>query len=166
MSLFLTQAPGADYRPNVGIMLLNAQGQVFVGRRHDTPDAWQMPQGGIDEGETPAEAVLRELREEVGTTKAEIIFAIDGWIAYDLPPEIAAKSWGGRWKGQAQQWFVLRFTGEDTDIDIDTEHPEFSAWRWVERHELPQLIIGFKRPVYEALLIEVEPKLRAMTVLR
>jgi putative (di)nucleoside polyphosphate hydrolase len=121
-----------------------------------------MPQGGIDDGETPAQAALRELHEEIGTDKAEIVLELDGWLTYDLPVEIAKKSWGGRWKGQAQKWFVLRFTGQDSDIRIDTEHPEFDAWRWVPRHELTQLIVPFKRPVYEALLTEIEPRLRAM----
>ena len=123
--------PGPEYRRNVGLMLLNHQGRVWVGRRTDTDlDAWQMPQGGIDKGEAPAEAALRELEEEIGTAKAEILFQSDGWVTYDLPPELRAKVWGGKWRGQAQRWFALRFTGTDADINIATKHPEFGAWRW------------------------------------
>ena len=155
--------PGPEYRRNVGLMLLNARGQAWVGRRTDTDlDAWQMPQGGIDKGESAAAAALRELEEEIGTAKAEILLESDGWVAYDLPPELRARVWGGKWRGQAQRWFALRFTGTDADIDIATRHPEFSAWRWVARAELPALIVPFKRPVYEAVLADFEPKLRAL----
>lgn len=163
VSLPFVTEPGPDYRRNVGLMLLNDQGLVWVGRRTDTElDAWQMPQGGIDQGEEPAEAALRELEEEIGTAKAEILFQSDGWVTYDLPSELRAKVWGGKWRGQAQRWFALRFTGTDDDIDIATEHPEFGAWRWAPRADLPDLIVPFKRPVYEAVLAEFEPKLRAL----
>jgi putative (di)nucleoside polyphosphate hydrolase len=158
----LTDAPDPAYRRNVGLMLLNAQGLAWVGRRFDTPDAWQMPQGGIDEGETAEEAALRELEEEIGTAKAEILFSTPGWLTYDLPPDLAARIWKGKWRGQAQRWFALRFTGQDSDIDIATKHPEFSAWRWVPRVELPKLIVEFKRPVYEAVVEIFEPQLRAL----
>src|SRR5579871_3709425 len=142
--------PGALYRRNVGIMLLNAEGLAWVGQRIDTPGAWQMPLGGIDKGETPAGAALRELAEEIGTGAAEILIELPGWFVYDLPAEIAAR-WGrGKWLGQAQRWFVMRFTGRDAEIDLKSDHPEFSAWRWVARAELPGLAVGFKRPVYEA----------------
>jgi putative (di)nucleoside polyphosphate hydrolase len=163
VTLPLVPEPGPEYRHNVGLMLLNGAGRVWVGRRTDTDlDAWQMPQGGIDKGESPTQAALRELEEEIGTARAEILFESDGWITYDLPPALRAKVWGGRWRGQAQRWFALRFTGTDADIDIATKHPEFCAWRWAIRAELPDLIVPFKRPVYEAVLAEFEPKLRAL----
>jgi putative (di)nucleoside polyphosphate hydrolase len=120
-----------------------------------------MPQGGIDAGETPREAALRELGEEIGTTKAEILFESTQWLTYDLPPDLAKRSWGGKWRGQAQRWFAMRFTGVDADIRIDGPHPEFSTWRWVARTALVAGIVPFKRPVYEALLAEFEPRLRA-----
>lgn len=162
MTIFHAEPP-ARYRRNVGIMLLNHQGMVFVGRRIDTEEhAWQMPQGGIDPGEEPAAAALRELAEEVGTGKADIVAETDGWLTYDLPPDLAGTLWRGKWKGQAQKWFAMRFTGVDTDIDIATSHPEFSAWRWAARDELATLIVPFKRPVYEAVLTALEPKLEAL----
>ena len=151
------------YRPCVGIMLLNHDGKVFVGKRIDqTVEGWQMPQGGIDPGETPERAALRELEEEIGTAKAEILFSTQGWLTYDLPPELAARIWKGKWRGQAQRWFALRFTGSDGDIDIETKHPEFGAWRWLPRAELSSLIVEFKRPVYEAVVELFEPQLRAI----
>ena len=158
----LTDEPDPAYRRNVGLMLLNGQGLAWVGRRLDTPDAWQMPQGGIDAGETPEDAALRELEEEIGTAKAEILYATPGWLTYDLPPELATRIWKGKWRGQAQRWFALRFTGSDSDIDIQTKHPEFGAWRWVPRADLPRLIVAFKRPVYEAVVEIFEPQLRVL----
>jgi putative (di)nucleoside polyphosphate hydrolase len=157
-----TPEPLPGYRPNVGLMLLNAAGQAFVGRRKDTPEAWQMPQGGIDAGETPAEAALRELAEEVGTAKAEILCETEGWLSYALPESLARQVWRGNWQGQSQKWFVLRFTGSDADIRIETEHPEFDAWQWVPRTELTKLIVPFKRAVYEAFLAEIEPRLKTL----
>lgn len=155
--------PPELYRRNVGIMLLNRDGHAFVGRRLDTVEhAWQMPQGGIDTDEAPAVAALRELEEETGTAAAEIVAETEGWLKYDLPAELAGSLWKGKWKGQAQKWFAMRFTGADRDIRIDTAHPEFSAWRWVPRGELPALIVPFKRPVYEAVLAVLEPRLRAL----
>jgi putative (di)nucleoside polyphosphate hydrolase len=156
--------PGPEYRRNVGVMLLDARGFAWVGRRVDTPGAWQMPQGGIDEGEAPAEAALRELEEEIGTNAAEILLESGGWLTYDLPEALRGKVWGGRWRGQAQRWFALRFTGRDKDIRIDTKHPEFDAWRWVPRTDLVDLIVEFKRPVYRAVLEEFEPRLAALGV--
>lgn len=152
------------YRPNVGLMLLNRRtGQVFVACRLDTPGAWQMPQGGIDEGETPREAALRELEEEIGTAKAEIIAESAQWLTYDLPADLVGKVWKGRYRGQKQKWFLLRFLGKDKDIDIQTKHPEFSCWKWVDIEELPKLIVPFKRPIYEALVEEFRPLVRSLS---
>ena len=143
------------YRPGIGVMLLDRAGRVFVAQRIDMPsEAWQMPQGGIDEGESPRQAALRELREEVGTAKAEIIAEARGWIRYDFPSELVPKLWGGRFRGQEQKWFALRFLGTDADIDIATEEPEFRAWRWADLAELPNLIVPFKRRLYEDLVAE------------
>ena len=146
------------YRPNVGAALFDHRGQVFVARRADLPNAegapggWQLPQGGIDEGEDPAIAVLRELAEEIGTAKAEIIGEHPDWLSYDLPPELLGRALGGRYRGQRQRWFALRFTGTDGDIRLDLDpHPEFDAWRWAPLAELPGLAAPFKRPIYEAL---------------
>jgi mutator protein MutT len=139
----------ADYRPGVGIMLLNDRGEVFIGRRADVPhEAWQMPQGGIDAGETPRQAVRRELKEEIGTDNAEIIAESRDWLYYDLPQELARAAWGGRWKGQRQKWFVMLFKGADADIDLAGEHPEFNCWRWVPLQELSELAASFKRQLY------------------
>ncbi|WP_207456917.1 RNA pyrophosphohydrolase [Azospirillum sp. SYSU D00513] len=142
------------YRPCVGVMLLNDRGQVFVARRCGTEDAWQMPQGGIDKGETAREAALREMKEEIGTDRAEILAESAGKHCYDLPAHLIGKVWGGRWRGQEQVWIAARFTGAESDIDLATEHPEFDAWKWVEAEELPRMIVPFKRPVYEAVLAE------------
>lgn len=144
----------AGYRPCVGMMLLNAEGHVFVGRRIDTADAWQMPQGGIDPGETPRRAVLRELREEIGTDKAVILAESPIWRPYDLPPRLGSRLWGGRYRGQAQKWFALRFAGQDADIDLKTPHPEFDAWQWVALDRLVDLIVPFKRDVYREVVEE------------
>jgi len=146
------------YRPCVGMLLLNAEGQVFVGRRIDTAkesdNIWQMPQGGIDKGETPDAAALRELREEVGTDKAEIIAESRNWLHYDLPDHLVGKVWKGRYRGQKQRWFALRFLGRDGDIDIATEHPEFDAWRWVDLEDVPGMVVPFKRDTYRAVVSE------------
>lgn len=146
------------YRPNVGAVLFNAAGLIFVARRADLPNAegapggWQLPQGGIDEGEDPSGAVLRELQEEIGTGLATIIGEHDGWLTYDLPPELIGRALKGRYRGQRQRWFALRFTGTDADIRLDADpHPEFDAWRWVPLVELPGLAVKFKRPIYEVL---------------
>jgi len=146
----------SGYRRSVGIMLLNHEHKVFVGQRLDTqPEAWQMPQGGIDEDEKPRDAAFRELREEIGTDKAEIVAQSKSWLRYDLPPELRTR-WHDRWRGQRQKWFVMRFRGTDADINIATEHPEFSSWKWVAVDQLPSLIIAFKRQVYLDLLQELQ----------
>ena len=148
----------ALYREGVGMLLLNREGKVFVGRRMDMPAgmaAWQMPQGGIDPGETARDAALRELKEEIGTDKAEILAETRGWLHYDLPSEIAGTAFGGRYRGQRQKWFAMRFTGEDTDIDpAATDDPEFDAWEWVAPERLPELIVPFKRRLYLDVLEE------------
>ncbi len=150
------------YRPCVGIMLLNAKGRVFVGRRkskrgpevHPLEHEWQMPQGGIDDGETPYKAALRELREETNVRSADFIAEAPDWLSYDLPTDIGRKNWRGRFRGQTQKWFALRFTGKESEIDIETpdngkHKPEFDAWRWERMERLPELIVPFKRQVYE-----------------
>jgi putative (di)nucleoside polyphosphate hydrolase len=144
------------YRPAVGIMLVNRQGEVFVGRRIDMPSmpAWQMPQGGIDPGETPRQAALRELNEEIGTDKAEILGESRVWLKYDLPAALIGGIWGGHYRGQRQKWFVMRFTGSDADINLATEHPEFDTWQWVAPERLPELIVPFKRQLYIDILAE------------
>ncbi|HEY0105216.1 MAG TPA: RNA pyrophosphohydrolase [Rhizomicrobium sp.] len=141
------------YRPCVGIMLINRDGLVFVGRRIDqTVEGWQMPQGGIDDGETAVAAALRELREEAGTDKAEILAEMDEWLTYDLPPHLLGVALHGRYRGQRQKWFALRFLGEDGDIDIKTHEPEFAAWKWLALEALPRLVVPFKRDTYAKVI--------------
>jgi putative (di)nucleoside polyphosphate hydrolase len=144
----------AGYRRGVGLMLLDRNRRIFVARRIDTPDAWQMPQGGIDKGETARAAALRELQEEIGTSKADILAETAGWLTYDLPEELRGKVWGGRWNGQTQKWFALRFLGRDSDIDLTTHQPEFDAWKWVAPGALLELIVPFKRRLYADVLKE------------
>ncbi len=140
------------YRLNVGAALFNTNGRVFIGQRADTL-GWQMPQGGIDEGEDPAAAVLRELEEEIGTAKATILAEHDEWLTYELPPDVAVSAFRGRYRGQRQKWFALRFDGTDSDVALDRHtHPEFVAWRWAELDELPALAVPFKRHIYEAVV--------------
>jgi putative (di)nucleoside polyphosphate hydrolase len=143
------------YRSGVGLVLFNADGLVFTARRIDTREpAWQFPQGGIDEGEDPVTAALREMKEEIGTDKAEIIAESRDWISYDLPADLADRVWKGRYRGQKQKWFALKFLGSDADINIDTEHPEFCQWRWMKLSEVPALIVPFKRPLYDQVVAE------------
>lgn len=149
---------GLPYRQGVGLMLFNPQGLVFVAKRVDTEaDAWQMPQGGIDEGETPRQAVFREMKEEIGTDRGEILGESADWLRYDLPSDLVGKVWKGRFRGQAQKWFAMRFTGRDCDIDIRTEHPEFDAWRWARFDQLTTLIVPFKRDLYRSVIREFTP---------
>ena len=147
------------YRPGIGIMLLNDEGSVFVAQRIDMPsDAWQMPQGGIDKGETPLEAAWREMLEEIGTNRAELLAESRDWLTYDLPRDLATRLWRGRFRGQRQKWFAFHFTGTDRDIDITShDHPEFSNWRWAPMLELPALIVPFKRQLYQQLVDEFRP---------
>lgn len=149
------------YRPNVGLMLIGPGKRVFVGRRFNQPDAWQMPQGGVDKGETPVEAAFRELGEEIGTAKALLLRESRGWVTYDVPLAMHPPHWKGRWRGQAQKWFALGFTGNDSDIDLAAHDREFDAWRWAPGSELPELVVPWKRPVYEAVLKEFADLVRS-----
>ena len=146
------------YRPNVGAVLFNRAGKVFVARRADMPNAegpaggWQLPQGGIDANEDPRVAVFRELEEEIGTANAEILAEQPDWLRYDLPPHLVGVALGGKYRGQTQKWFALRFLGDDSEIDLTRDpDPEFDAWRWASLADLPAMAVGFKRAVYEVL---------------
>jgi len=141
------------YRPCVGIMLLNRAGFAFVGRRIDqTVEGWQMPQGGIDDGEDTAAAGLREMKEEIGTDKAVILREMDEWLCYDLPKHLLGVALRGRYRGQKQKWLAMRFTGADRDINIKTHEPEFAAWKWLPIETLPSLIVPFKREIYSKVV--------------
>ncbi|MEL6568532.1 MAG: RNA pyrophosphohydrolase [Pseudomonadota bacterium] len=148
------------YRPNVGLAMFSKAGHVFFGRRINGrgPFQWQMPQGGVDEGETPAEAALRELEEEIGVPRklVDILQETDDWLYYDFPPDLKRRL-GGPYLGQRQKWFALRFKGSDGDVRLDKHTPEFDAWRWAELAEAPELIVPFKRPVYEEVTRRFAP---------
>jgi len=146
------------YRPGVGVLLLNRDDRVFVAQRIDMRgEAWQMPQGGIDKGEQPREAAFRELEEEIGTAKAEILAESCDWLNYDLPIDLVPKLWKGRYRGQRQKWFAMRFLGRDVDIDIAGPHAEFSRWRWAAMAEVPELIVEFKADLYRQIVAEFAP---------
>ncbi len=148
---------GLPYRRGVGIVLFNGVGQVFVAKRIDmTSEAWQMPQGGIDGKEKPEEAALRELKEETGITSVRVLGHSENWLKYDLPPELIPVLWNGQYRGQEQLWFAMRFTGSDSEINIATEEPEFTQWRWVALEDVPSMIVTFKRDVYRELVKEFE----------
>jgi len=163
----MTQMPPYEslpYRPCAGMMVLNHAGRVFVGRRNGGPEhtdamhIWQMPQGGIDENEDPYQAALRELYEETSIRSVQKLGEIEDWLAYDIPSRIAGEAWGGKYRGQKQKWYALRFTGNDGEIDIahpgGGHKPEFIDWRWVAMSELPDLVVPFKRQTYERVVKE------------
>ena len=149
------------YRPCVGVVLANPDGLIFTGERIDTPGAWQMPQGGIDDGETPEGAALRELEEETGVPQrlVKVEAETDGWIRYDLPDHLLGKVWKGRYRGQEQKWFLLRFQGSDADIDITRHHKEFARWRWSSADEVLDNIVPFKRAVYDLVISQFRDRL-------
>lgn len=160
----MTRPDYDQYRPCVGTMLINAQSKVFVGKRIDNRegDWWQMPQGGVDPGEDLDVAMIRELGEETGARAEhfDILHRMEEELYYDLPPELQGKLWGGRYKGQRQIWYLARFTGADSDIDLEAhKHPEFCEWKWVEPQALPDLIVPFKKPIYQAIVAAFEKHL-------
>ena len=160
----MTKYENLPYRPCVGVMLLNRKGLVFIGRRTEGPEhvdethVWQMPQGGVDKDEDPWPAALRELYEETNVTSVEKLGESSGWFSYDIPRDIVGQAWTGTFRGQTQKWYALRFTGDESEIDVlnpaGGHEPEFAEWRWEKMERLPDLIIPFKRPVYEKVIAE------------
>lgn len=150
------------YRPCVGMMLVNSENCVFVANRIDIKGIhWQMPQGGIEKHETPFEAALRELDEEIGTNKVELIAECSDWLTYDFPSHIAKRVWKGKFRGQIQKWFAFRFLGTDHDINLETDHPEFSDWRWIEINQLLTSVVPFKKDTYKEVIRVFQPQLIA-----
>lgn len=144
-------------RTGVGVIVLNKDNKVFVGKRKDNPiDKWQMPQGGVDKGEELVDAMKRELKEETSIKNIKIIKEIDGWLDYELPKNLLGKIWKGKYRGQKQKWFIVKFLGEESEINITTKRPEFIEWKWVERNQLPNIIVDFKKNVYEKLVVELK----------
>lgn len=145
------------YRPGVGMMIINKDKKVFVAKRVDTKmQAWQMPQGGINLGETPSKAAIREMKEEIGTSKARIIAESKIWYSYDIPKFLIKKLWDGNYRGQRQKWFLMEFTGKDSEINIKTNNPEFSDWKWTDLESLQNIIVPFKKKLYKAVVNEFE----------
>ena len=163
MSKPTTKYSALPYRQGVGIMLINKQREVFVGRRIDTKiDAWQMPQGGIDDNESPSQAVMRELLEEVGSNHAEIIAESKRWFQYNLPDYLIPKLWNGKYRGQKQKWFILKYLGHDDDFKLDNAQQEFTQWRWAKIEELATIIVPFKRKLYEVVIEEFADVLKKL----
>mgnify|MGYP001162731274 FL=1 len=145
------------YRTGVGVVVLNSKNKVFVGKRKDNPfDKWQMPQGGVDPNEPLVAAMKRELEEETSIKNIKILKEFNQWLEYDLPENLIEKIWKGKYKGQKQKWFIVRFTGEENEININTEYPEFIDWKWIDMILLPDLIVNFKKHVYENILVELK----------
>jgi putative (di)nucleoside polyphosphate hydrolase len=143
-------------RQGVGIIVLNKNNEVFVGKRKDNPvDKWQMPQGGIDNNETPLKAMKRELEEETSITKIEVLKEVENWLEYELPSNLLGKIWKGKYRGQKQKWFIVKFMGKDNEINLNTKHPEFIDWKWINYNLLPEVIVDFKKKVYQKLKIEL-----------
>ena len=144
-------------RVGVGVIVLNDENKIFVGKRKDNPiDKWQMPQGGVNKNESFLEAMKRELNEETSIKNIKILKELDGWFEYELPKNLLGIIWKGRFRGQKQKWFVVRFTGKESEININTKYPEFIQWKWVEIDELSKIIVDFKKKVYEKLTIELK----------
>ena len=143
-------------RQGVGIIVLNKQNQVFVGKRKDNPvDKWQMPQGGIDQNETPLNAMKRELAEETSIKNIKILKEIENWFEYELPPNLLGKIWKGKFRGQKQKWFIVKFLGQDSEVNLNTKHQEFIEWKWINYYSLPEVIVDFKKEVYKKLKLEI-----------
>lgn len=160
------EAPPKGYRRNVGICLINPSKKIFAASRLDIPDAWQMPQGGVDEGEEPRSAAIRELKEETGVSSVEVLAELPHWLTYDFPPEVREKlsrQWGSDWKGQAQKWFLLKFLGDENEINLlgdGTEKAEFGQWSWMSPEQVVERAVEFKKPVYEEVLKVFTPYLQ------
>lgn len=154
-----------EYRAGVGMMIVNKRNQIFIGRRIDNQaNGWQMPQGGIELGERPSSAALREMQEEIGTSKGRIIAETNNWYSYDIPTHLISRCWGGKYRGQRQKWFLINFEGSDDDINLRTAgYPEFSDWQWVAPTELLSCIVSFKFTLYSAVIKEFQHYLNAKT---